>query len=277
MLRTSLICLALVWPAASLAKSADLPDIRAIESDSTDVFQVLQTLASAETALRDRDYLSAKRGYESVLLYDPDLGTARAGLRRVLIATGQAEEAALYIDDATSTDAVLIRVLTERSDHPKAELRTALATHADADARLWNALGHLQDEEGSFASARQAYAMADLLGQRAGLAENNIGQSHWLAGEFELALASFEQAAQADPRDTRFDNNRRRALVKLGQIKTAIAGLTSEQASVFLGQAGDQAELEGEIRLARLLYRKSLNLAPRHNPTIAERLQALEQ
>jgi len=275
MLRTSLICLALIWPAASLAKSADLPDIRAIESDSTDVFQVLQTLASAEAALRDRDYLSAKRGYESVLLYDPDLGTARAGLRRVLIATGQAEEAARYIDDATSADAVLIRVLTERSDHPKAELRTALAMHADA--RLWNALGHLQDDEGNFASARQAYAMADLLGQRAGLAENNIGQSHWVAGEFELALVAFQKAVQADPRDTRFDNNRRRALVKLGQIETAIAGLTSEEASVFLGQAGDQAELEGEIRLARLLYRKSLNLAPRHNPTIAERLQALEQ
>ncbi|WP_427453539.1 tetratricopeptide repeat protein [Litorimonas sp. WD9-15] len=258
-----------------MAKSVDLPDIRAIERDSTDIFQVLQTLASAEAALRARDYLSAKKGYESVLLHDPDLGTARAGLRRTLIATGQAEEAARYIDDATSADAVLIRVLMGRSDHPTVELKTALETHQDA--RLWNALGHLQDDQGHFAAARQAYARANLLGQRAGLAENNTGQSHWVAGEFEQALTSFEQAVQADPRDTRFDNNRRRALVKLGRVEFAIVGLTSEEASVFLGQAGVQAEMEGEIRLAKLLYQKSLDLAPRHNPTIAERLEALEQ
>jgi len=275
MFRTGFICLALALPLSATAKNTNPPDIRTVETDSTDVFEVLQILVNANAALRARNYAAAKRSYESVLLHDPNLGAARAGLLRVLIATGDAERAALYIDDSFSADAVLIRVLTKTSENPLFDLQEALKTHQDA--RLWNALGRLQDDERDFATARQSYAMAEFSGQRAGLADNNIGQSHWLAGEYERALAAFEKAVIADPQDIRFDNNRRKTLVKFGHIQTAIAGLTAETASVFLAQAGDLATQDGETRLAKMLYQKSLNLAPRYNPQIAGRLEALEQ
>jgi len=187
------------------AEAQDIPtgDIRPIEMQSTDVFEVLAQLRRAQSAFARRDYLSARRGFES--------------------------------------------------------------------------LGQLQDKDRKFLLARQSYAMANLAGARPGLSENNIGQSHWLAGEHELALEAFTKATVLDPEDIQFDNNRRRALIRLGHTHDAIAGLDANRAGLFLAQAADKAVLENETKLAKFLYRKSLNIAPRHNPRIAEKLARLEQ
>ena len=90
-------------------------------------------------------------------------------------------------------------------------------------------------------------------------------------------MRAFNKAVTADPIDLRFDNNRRKTLIKLGEIQTALAGLSSDRASVFLNQAGDQARTKNDLKFAQYLYRKSLELSPRHQPNIARKLEELQQ
>jgi tetratricopeptide (TPR) repeat protein len=235
----------------------------------------LTQLRQAQEALMRRDYLSARRGFESVLMHDSNLESAQKGLRRTLIALGEFNKAERFMSDTTSPDGVIIQVRLGQISDPE-QLISDTLKHT-SDPRLWTLLGQLQDKDGKFLLARQSYAMANLAGARPGLSENNIGQSHWLAGEPELALEAFTRAAELDPYDIQFDNNRRRALIHLGHTQDAIAGLDASRAGLFLAQAADKAAQENETKLAKFLYRKSLNIAPRHNPRIAEKLARLEQ
>ena len=261
-------------PHAALAKAALETEIRSVETESTEIFTIFETLSNAQTALDRRDYILARRGFESVLLYDPELQPARSGLRRTLIALGDVSSATKLIDDPNSADAILIKTLSGSSTTPLKDLEIGLQMHTDS--RLWNLLGRLQDGKGQHAQARQAYAMAGLAGQRLGLSENNIGQSFLLSGDTEKALDAFDRAVAADPTDARFDNNRRGALVKLGRLQPALAGLNADRASVFLAQAGDRAATDDDIKLAKYLYRKSLDLSPRFNPDTARKLEMLQ-
>lgn len=267
------VCLAL--PFAAQARTAPSPDIRHVQTDSTDVFEVLSILRGAQEALVHRDYVAARQGFETVLMHDPDLDAARAGLRRTFIALGDIKSARPLMTDMTSTDSVIIRIQSGEVEDPFNLLMATLKN--DPDPRLWTLLGRLQDGQRAFASARQSYAMAGLAGARAGLAANNIGQSHWVAGEYELALSAFVKAAALDTSDLQFDNNRRRALVRLGRTQDAIAGLNASRAGLFLAQAGDKAAADNEINLARLLYQKSLAITPRYNPMTSKKLARLEQ
>ncbi len=273
-LRAIFISLAFCLPTSAIAKTVEAPDIRAVQTDSTDIFQVLTQLREAEAALLRRDYTSARQGFEAALMHDPQLETARAGLSRTLIALGDIPAAAKWNDDPNSADGVIINVLMNDIADPKTVLKTALQT--TADPRLWTLLGRLQDDAEEFSSARQAYAMAGLAGARPGLANNNIGQSHWLADNKKAALEAFNAAVKADPLDKQFDNNRRRALIALGRTHEAIAGLDAERAGLFLAKAADKAVLENEVKLAKYLYKKSLDLSPRHNPNVAAKLVLLE-
>ena len=268
------ICISLALPMVAHAGAPPVQDIRAVQTDSTDVFEVLTILRSAQTALVNRDYKFARQGFESVLMHDPNLEIARSGLRRTLIALGDIRSARPLVTDLASPDGVIIRIRSGQVEKPEALLMATL--EKTPDPRLWTLLGQLQDQRGAFSSARQSYAMAGLAGARPGLAENNIGQSHWVAGEHELALTAFEKAAALDPMDERFDNNRRRTLVRLGRTQDAISGLNADRAVMFLAQAADKAVAENEINLARLLYQKSLEIAPRHNPFTAEKLARLQ-
>ncbi len=269
------LLLCVLWSTSADAGDTPTDDIRPIQTDSTDVFEVLTNLRLAQSALTRREYGAARQGFESVLMHDPHLASAKSGLRQTLIATGNFGHAQHLIEDKNSPDGVIIRVRLGQIAEP--ETLIAATLKIKSDPRLWTLLGQLQDEGGEYLSARQSYAMAGLAGARRGLAENNIGHSHWLAGEYELALEAFTKASKLDPSDRQFDNNRRRALVQLGQTQEAIAGLDASRAGSFLAQAGDKAALDNEIKLAKILYRKSLNIAPRHNPLTAEKLARLEQ
>lgn len=275
MLRIGLIFICLISPLMAQARTVPDAEIRQIQTDSTDVFEVLAMLKRAQSAFEKRNYGSARQGFESVLMFDPNLISARTGLRRTLIAIGDIEAAQHFMTDMNSPDSLIIRIRSGEVENPQDLLKTTLKSNPDP--RLWTLLGQLHDRRREFPSARQSYAMAGLAGARVGLAENNIGQSHWLAGEFELARDAFSKAAALDPADIQFDNNRRRALIRLGQTQNAISGLKAERAGLFLAKAADKAVTDNEINLARFLYRKSLDIAPRHNPYTAEKLARLEQ
>lgn len=274
MLRLFIICTGLTFSMTAQARTASVPEIRTVQTDSTDVFAVLTTLSDAKVSLEKRDYISARHGFESVLMHDPKLEAARAGLRRTLIALGDIQSARPYLSDMTSADSVIVRIRSGLVKNPEVLLTTTLQNNPDP--RLWTLLGQLQDAQGEFSAARQSYAMAGLAGARPGLAENNIGQSHWIANEYKLSLKAFTKAVALDPFDTQFDNNRRRTLIRLGQTHDAISGLDAQRAGLFLAKAADKAIIENETGLAKLLYQKSLDIAPRHNPLTAEKLARLK-
>jgi len=161
---------------------------------------------------------------------------------------GDVKAARPFIADMNSADGVIIRIRSGEETAPIELLKATLKKNPDP--RLWTLLGQLQDSQKEHNLARQSYAMAGIAGARSGLAENNIGHSHWIAGEYELALSAFTKASAQDPFDTQFDNNRRRALVHLGQTQDAIAGLDAARAGLFLTQAADKAVAENEIKLA---------------------------
>jgi len=273
MLRLALL-IGLALPFTAHGRSLPSDKIRAIQTDSTDVFEVLSTLRKAENALEARHYKAARQGFETVLMHDPNLEAARSGLRRTLIALGDIKSAHPLMTDRTSADSLIIRILSGDVEDPVNLLSKHL--QSNPDPRLWTLLGRLQDKQQAFSSARQSYAMAAFAGARPGLAENNIGHSHWLAGEYERALSAFEQAVAQDRSDTQFDNNRRRALLQLGRTQDAISGLDAERAGIFLAKAGDKAVSKSDTKLARLLYRKSLDIAPRYNPITAKKLGRLK-
>lgn len=274
-LKTFVVGLALSTPAISFAGTAEIPGIRAVTSETTDIFQVISTLNDAKAALEQREYTQARKRFESVLMHDANLSEARTGLRRTLIALGEFTEARQWIDTDDSADSLIIDVLSGQNQTPEIAIKAALQT--ENDPRLWTLLGKVHDQSGKHASARQAYAMAGLAGARPGLADNNIGHSHWLEGNADRALNSFERATSADAGDIQFDNNRRRALISLGQTHDAVSGLNATRAGLFLAQAGDHAASSGDVKLAAFLYRKSLDLSPRHNPAVAAQLRRLTQ
>ena len=184
---------------------------------------------------------------------------------------GDIKAAHALMDDPQSSDGLIIRARLGLIENTTKALIDAL--QIKSDPRLWTLLGQFQDMEGQSMTARQSYAMAGLAGARPGLADNNIGQSFLTEGAFESALKAFSKAAKADPFDVQFDNNRRRVLINLGETHQAIAGLPPERAAIFLEQAADQAMVDREVKLAQYLYRKSLDLSPRYNPKVAEKLE----
>ena len=111
-------------PHAALAKTALETEVRSVETESTEIFTIFETLSNAQTALDRRDYILARRGFESVLLYDPELQPARSGLRRTLIALGDVSSATKLIDDPNSADAILIKTLSGSSTTPLKDLES---------------------------------------------------------------------------------------------------------------------------------------------------------
>ena len=240
--------LLLATPAHAKKSKAALPDVHPVEVNSVDVFQVLQILRRA-----DQSYA-----------HDPDLAAARTGLRRSHMARGSWDMAARYLDDDVADNALMAAMRTGDT----APLQMALITKT-RDPRLWTALGRFQDRDGAHAQARESYRAAAQAGARPGLASNNIGQSFLLEGRANMALRAFEAAVQQDPHDVRFDNNRRRALLALDRLPEAIAELNADRAAGFLTQAGRQALMSEEPRLAGELLAAAARLSPRHDPAIA--------
>ena len=245
-------------------QAAELPEVRPVEIQDVDVFAVLQTLTRAEAAFAARDYASALRGYHLVHAHDPRQVDARRGLRRSYLARGDWKTAKTYAETDIADNA-LIAALRDGDTEP---LELALVTEK-SDPRLWTALGQLQDHVGDHMQARESYRKAADVGARAGLASNNIGQSFLLEGQPEIALRAFNAAVLQDPTDLRFDNNRRRTLLRLDRLEDAVADLSGERAATFLGEAGRQALSDGEPKLARHLLAAARRLSPRHDPALA--------
>jgi Flp pilus assembly protein TadD len=115
--------------------------------------------------------------------------------------------------------------------------------------------------------------MAGMAGQRAGVTENNLGQSFLAEEQIETALTHFTRATLQAPSDHVFDNNRRLALLLQQEYVAAIRGLPADKASALLGDAGIIAARHGDKKLAIYLFEKAQALSPRYNAKLAAHIE----
>ncbi len=271
----------LVVSAVPLALAKDLGelDVRAVEQSSTDVFDVLSQFMQAESAYKSGDYKAALAAYRYVYLHDRNQDEAALGYANSALALGQVDIAQTLYRQLTSEEArngeVLCAVIKSETDHPEAALRHRLKTSPN-DGRLWNMLGRVLDEAARHKDAREAYVMAGMAGQRAGITENNLGLSFLREGRRPQALEHFQRAVLQAPADVKFDNNRRLALLLEKKYAPALQALDGERASQILSDAGVIAAAQDDTKLAFLLFEKANQLSPVYNARIEHYLAKLK-
>ncbi len=266
----------------SKISQTDSLDIRPIEHSSVDVFDVLSHIPVADKAFRDGDYRLAFEHYRYVYMHDPQQMQASIGYADAALALGQiALAAGIYKafahDNIRAQSGLLLAgILQNTLKNPEDHLRKQLEKTSD-DARLWNMLGQILDTKMRGSEARQAYAMAQLSGQRSGLAANNIGQSFLKEGRLHEALSEFTRAVYEAPKNRKFDNNRRMALLLQKDYSQALLALETDRAAQLLKDAGLIAAQQGETKLAILFLEKSMALNPIYDSQAAQYLDHLSQ
>jgi len=257
-------------------------DIRPVENSSVDLFEVLSHIPQAQKAFDVGDYALALQHYRYVYLHDPKQSQAAIGYGDSALALGQNQMAAsIYAafkadNPQAQSGWILSQIMLKKTDNTENKLREQLEITSD-DARLWNMLGRILDTDNRHDEARQAYAMAELSGQRAGLAANNIGQSFLQQGDVNAALSEFTRASLAAPQNRLFDNNRRLSLLLQKDYALALDHLEKNRAAQLLKDAGVIVAAQGETKLAVYFLEKSIALNPVHDQAAQQYLAELRQ
>lgn len=281
--RVAAVCFLCILPVESYAKSAPSllqPEIREHQSSSVDIFDVLTRIPKAKQAYEDGDFSQALQDYRYVYLHDPDQKQALMGYADAALALGQCSLAtslyAKFEDEHTraSSGALICQILSQQSPNPEMRL-LAQIKHAPDDARLYNLLGKILDHSARGKEARIAYGQAKTLEQRAGLADNNIGQSYLVQGDLDAALDAFTRAVTLAPKTELFDSNRRLVLLLKRDYSAALTRIDSARASTLLKDAARITERQGEIKLAEYMMRKAVSLDPVYDPRSTLYLAAL--
>lgn len=161
-------------------------------------------LEKAEEALRRRNHDFAIELYQQLLEIRPDLGDARAGLRRALKARHETKGGGSRFLRAIGGAAPLAMAKTLRKagkhDAASKQLETYLATNPlDEEANLL--LGMSLEEAGHVSSARAVYEFLAEIAPKNPEGLKRAGAMTYRLGDHEKALAYYERALAADPRD----------------------------------------------------------------------------
>lgn len=160
-------------------------------------------IQKADEALRRRNYDFAAELYRQLVDLSPDLGEARAGLRRALFEKHRAKKGGRFLR-AVSGALPLSRAkasakLGKHEACAKA-LEDYLATNpTDDEANLL--LGNSLEELGHLNSARAVYEFCAELAPKNPEALKCAGGMMHATGEHQKALEYYERALAADPRD----------------------------------------------------------------------------
>ena len=201
------------------------------------------------------------------------------------------------LGDPTATEYVLRDLLAVEPDHAEALERLGLLElkrgqraaardkfeHAEKLGRsswqLFNGLGVLADYEGEYAAARAYYARA--LQQQPtnrALLQNNIGYSHYLAGDLQAALTFFNQALAIDPNFEQALSNKGLMLVRMERSDDAYSVfknfMSDEKA---LNSVGYLNMLLRDYPLAERYFRMAIKTSPMYYEEAHENLDRVVQ
>ena len=161
-------------------------------------------LQKADEALRKRNFDFSVQLYQQLLEIQPDLGEARAGLRRALKRRLEAKGGGSRFLRAIGGAAPLAMAKTlrkaGRNDAAAKQLETYLASNPlDEEGNLL--LGMALEDAGHSASALAVYEFLAEIAPRNPEGLKRAGAMAYRAGEHQKALEYYERALAADPRD----------------------------------------------------------------------------
>lgn len=148
------------------------------------------------------------------------------------------------------------------------------------DPERWDAhdgLGVLADLRGDHGAAVAHYEAA-LKIHSAPMVLNNLGYSHYLAGDLERARTLFQQALSADPSFQRAQYNLALVTAKLGLYQEAIALFSRlMDPDAAYNNVGYLCMMEGKYDEAEEFFRKAIEISPTYNVTANDNLKALQR
>ena len=261
-------------------------EVRPVQRTTTDAFEVLSQLIRADKNYDAKNYAQSYTDYLAVTLFDPQntkallgLGNTALELEKYDIAfkvfnhleklTLSAKEHKAYAIGLTLT-----QVQSGTLKNPETPLKEALEL-APSDPRIWNALADSYEDQARWTDSWKAYQKAHDVGFSEAGFHNNLGQSLMRQKKYKAAISHFAYASKSAPHIIKYDNNRRFALLMLGDYLEALSNLDEIQASGILTEAGILAKQRQERTLAKSLLEKALEISPRYNQRAANTLQTI--
>ena len=261
-------------------------EVRSVQRTTTDVFEVLSRLIRAEKNYDAKNYTQSYADYLSVTLFDPQNTKALLGLGNTALELEKydiAFKVFKYLEklplsakerQAYTIGLTLTHVQSGTLKNPEIPLKTVLEI-APSDPRIWNALADSYEVQARWTDSWKAYKKAHKVGFSEAGFHNNLGQSLIRQKKYKAAISHFAYASKCAPHIIEYDNNRRFALLMLGEYLKALSNLDEMQASGILTEAGILAKQRQELTLAKSLLEKALEISPRYNQRAANTLQTI--
>lgn len=180
----------------------------------------------------------------------------------------------IFASDDLLPEWVLARIHLGLEEDPELALNAALE-HNLEDERLWSALGRFYDSQQRWIEAQDTYIRAMSAGIDRAVSIHNLGVSLMLQGRYAEARDKFDQAMSLDPAREEFVYNWRLSFALTGHVETAIGGLASEKAAIFLNDAGVIAMGRGDKATAKSLLEQAMEQSPVYFETAGANLEAL--
>lgn len=160
-------------------------------------------IQKAEEATRRKNYDFAVELYQQLLELDADQGEARAGLRRVLKLRHESKKGGRLLRALSGAGPLAVAKTMRKAGKIEPCIKSVeqyLATNPlDVDANLM--LGEVLEEGQYFKSACAVYEFIAEIAPRNPEGLKRAGAMMYQLGEHEKALAFYERALEADPRD----------------------------------------------------------------------------
>ena len=143
---------------------------------------------------------------------------------------------------------------------------------------MWNALGRFHDNQKRPDLAERTYEKAANVGEHARPSvANNLGMSLLKQKKYKAAIAQFEKASELRSDRELYDNNRRVALILMGDMKGAIADLGAMKRAKILNDAGYVAMSQKRYDSAKSLFKESIEISPSYMAAAYGNLKTLAQ
>jgi tetratricopeptide (TPR) repeat protein len=198
-------------------------------------------IQKAEEAARRRNYDFAVELYQQLLELDPDQGEARAGLRRVLMMRAEKKSGGRFLRALSGAGPLAVAKTMRKAGKIDACLKSAeqyLATNpTDVDANLF--LGEALESGEYYKSACAVYEFIAEIAPKNPEGLKRAGAMMYQLGDHAQALAYYERALEADPRD-------QDALKQRKNLAAETALTTRNSAGV--GHSREQIKDKGQAR-----------------------------